>query len=50
MFLVSAVAAISFAAVLRWWTNINSQGPGWDYETELPGWASVEWSETEWDF
>ncbi|CRK86474.1 CLUMA_CG000091, isoform A [Clunio marinus] len=23
------------------------KGPGWDYETELPGWASVEWSENE---
>jgi hypothetical protein len=23
------------------------QGPGWDYETELPEWARVDWKENE---
>lgn len=36
---------------------VYSQGPGWEYETELPDWASVDWTEeqqqppeeSEWD-
>lgn len=25
--------------------NLYLQGPGWEYETELPEWSKVEWVE-----